>query len=160
MNADATEDRWVTTYHVVFCPQAERLITLPIRFLTTYASPETEIGAVSKANHLDLRVGSPTRNANLVSLYGIDIDVVEHSAARGTIVLVDLSNMTASPHTTGGSSIAEELVAHTVECIILTAKHILSGQLAIRIKSPSGEVDTDWQQFEQIINFGESPAEM
>ena len=156
----ATSDRWATTYHVGWCPQGEQLMAMPVRFITNYASPETEIGAISKANHLDHRANSTTRNANLVSLYGIEVAVVEHSAARGTAVLIDLSNMTAPSHSGSDPSITKSLVAHTVECIILTAKHVVSGQLTIRIKGPPEDVNTDWQRLERTINIGETPGEM
>ena len=150
---NATNDRWVTTYQVAWCPQTEQMMVIPIQLITNYSSPESEIGGVSRANTLDIRPQSATQNANLISLAGIDVRVLEHSAERGTVALVDLSNLSLPIELPNDDRIREGLVAHTVECVIVAARHTLTGLLTVTIREPQGDSPHKWKRFETAVDF-------
>jgi hypothetical protein len=150
--AVGTEDHWATTYHVVPDPQGDGLTTMPIRFLTYYSSPETEINAVSEPDHLDHRPNSPAQDANLVSLYGIKVSVVAHSATTGTVVLVDLSQMRAPTNLVDAVS-EDAVVSNTVTCVVSAAQIVVHGRLEIRIKAPAAEDPSKWQKCERVLEL-------
>jgi hypothetical protein len=161
-SASGTVDHWTTTYHVVPGPEGEGLMLMPIQFLTCSASPETEINAISEPNHLDLRGNSSNQDANLVSLYGIKVRVVDHSATTGTVVQVDLTNLRTPTNLANrvGAPSNEKVVGLTVEGVIAVAKQVAPyGRLEIRIKAPAGDDAAKWQKYARILERKPEEAE-
>jgi hypothetical protein len=153
--AAGTVDHWATTYHVVPGEEGEGLMVMPIQFLTYHASPWTEINAVSDPNHLDLRGNSTTQNANLVSLYGIKVRVLDHSSTTGTVVLIDLSKLQSPTNLMNrvGTQSKEAVVGCAVECVILAATKATRGRLEIRIEPPAGEHASTWRKFARVVDL-------
>ena len=123
---------------------------LPIAFITSTSIPETEINAIDNPNQMEQRSSALTNNANMISLYRIKVNVVEHSSSTGTVVLVDLSDMTTP--TKGHNKVNQESIVHgTIECVKLCAKRVGVGRLEIRITPPPTEEKNNWEKLEQII---------
>ena len=152
LTAFATSDHWATTYQVMPDPQKSGLVIRPVSFLTWYSSPEIEFSAISEPNHLDQRANSSTDNANLIYLYGIKVNAIDHSVASGTVVLVDLSGL-SMPKVPFYPFAEEVVVSNTVQCVIRTARKCGCKQVDIQIKPPVTMSDIKWGKYEQVICF-------
>ena len=145
----ATQDRMATTYHLIAHPD-DGIVPFPVSFITFNSIPETEINAIDSPNKMEQRDNALTNNANLISLYRIKVNVVEHSSSTGTVVLVDLSNMT-TPTNRQQQASQKAVVQGTIKCVTLCAERIGVRRLEIRIKPPPNEQKNSWKKLEQVI---------
>jgi hypothetical protein len=144
----ATQDRMAVTYQVIVHPD-EGLVPFPVSFITFNSVPESEINAIDDPNQIEQRSNAPTTNGNLVSLYGIKVDVVSPSSLTGTVVLVDLSMST--PTNSCYQVSLEAVVRCTINCVKLCADRIGISRLEIRIKPPVKSNGKRWKTLEQVI---------